>query len=156
MSSTCTQTKRFAWSDDAVSQLLTLARAGLSHGQISQKMGIARGAVSAKLRRLGHTRETPTRPIKIPRVRLPYDRSGDVDNFHRAVARQQHEAEARSDLLTIAELTDESCRYVVGEPAETRIYCGHNRVPGLPYCGEHAARCYREIPISAPLRMRHG
>lgn len=43
----------------------------------------------------------------------------------------------------IQTLTPTSCRYIVGDPAQPGFFfCGARKVPTLPYCAEHARRCY--------------
>lgn len=41
-------------------------------------------------------------------------------------------------------LTDETCRWPVGDPASSRFFfCGAEPAPKQPYCAEHCARAYR-------------
>lgn len=46
------------------------------------------------------------------------------------------------DGLTILELTENSCRYIIGnQPPEKSVYCGKKKKVGS-YCEDHARLCY--------------
>jgi GcrA cell cycle regulator len=50
----------------------------------------------------------------------------------------------------LVELTDNTCRWPVGDPRSARFFfCGAPPAHGKPYCAEHCARAYRR-PQAAP------
>jgi GcrA cell cycle regulator len=48
----------------------------------------------------------------------------------------------------LADLEAHECRFPVGDPGTKDFgFCASERVPGLPYCAGHAARCYTVKPV---------
>lgn len=61
---------------------------------------------------------------------------------------------------TLLELTDDTCRWPIGDPCEPGFYfCGGKPDSGVPYCGFHARVAY-QLPQprrdSSPTPARHG
>jgi GcrA cell cycle regulator len=45
---------------------------------------------------------------------------------------------------TLLELTEETCRWPIGDPATQDFYfCGGKTVTGVPYCGYHCRIAYQ-------------
>jgi GcrA cell cycle regulator len=66
-------------------------------------------------------------------------------------------------LLDIQELGDDQCRYACTDgPPNSHRFCGMQKVPGLPYCPDHAALCFqppnpaRVTPRNMPTGMVNG
>jgi GcrA cell cycle regulator len=66
-------------------------------------------------------------------------------------------------LLNIQELGDDQCRYACTDgPPNSHRFCGMQKVPGLPYCPDHAALCFqppnpaRVTPRNMPTGMVNG
>jgi GcrA cell cycle regulator len=68
--------------------------------------------------------------------------------------------------VALADLEAHHCRFGVGDPKHDADFgfCGADKVPGLPYCADHARRCYEapkprnpnSVPNYHPVpRMRH-
>jgi len=57
-----------------------------------------------------------------------------------------------SSSITIADLTDETCRWPVNEPDVTEFrYCGATVVRGAPYCARHSKLAYQPTrPVRRP------
>jgi hypothetical protein len=60
-------------------------------------------------------------------------------------------------LLDIQDLGDDQCRYPCTDGPPHR-FCGRGKVPGLPYCPDHAALCFRppNPARSVPRNMPNG
>lgn len=57
---------------------------------------------------------------------------------------------------SIVELEDHHCKWPCGEQSnlDSLVYCGGDRLPGLPYCESHAKRAYRpERPAKGLFRL---
>jgi hypothetical protein len=105
------------WTADRVAALTRLFARGLSHGLIAEALGLERGAVSAKLKRLGLRRAVPTadarrgfRPGGRP---LPKGRN------------------VRLEQLT-------GCRWPTGPDSERALFCDRPRGDHPSYCPGHA------------------
>jgi len=140
-----------AWDEGRVARLRELLMRGKTAGQIAHALGnVTRSAVIGKVHRLGlalnaetksardrrldrarssgKRRQAPKQPaairVMIPEP-IPHRRADDV-------ARKQ-----------LADLEPNDCKFPVGDPGTPGFgFCASGRVPGLPYCAEHAARCY--------------
>lgn len=138
------------WTDDRVEKLKELAHDGIfSATQIGVRLGgLTRNQVLGKCDRMGikltgggvpsavRSRNTklqhqkrkaaagkPITPIAVEPLPLP-----------------QAEDIARK---TLAELEPNDCKFPVGDPGAPGFgFCASERVPGLPYCAGHAARCF--------------
>lgn len=144
---------RGVWDDDTVAKLKKLASEGYSASQIGLRLGgLTRNQVLGKCDRLGvkifgnvrhrtaervrtaklmHEKRRAAagkQPAKLVVEPLPLRSAGDV-------ARKQ-----------LADLTEQDCKYPVGHPGEKGFgFCAAERVQGLPYCAQHAARCF--VPV---------
>jgi hypothetical protein len=57
--------------------------------------------------------------------------------------------------VTFADLEDNHCRFIVGDPSQLRgapMFCGLPKHPGLSYCTGHAARCVPGLFIEPQTR----
>jgi GcrA cell cycle regulator len=46
--------------------------------------------------------------------------------------------------LTLLDLTDDTCKYPSGTVPAEMTFCGHQPLPGGPYCAAHARICFLE------------
>lgn len=165
------------WSDERVAQLRKLWAEGLSASQIAKELGaVTRNAVIGKVHRLGLAgRATPSRPAKRPvrapprslslsRHLQPSSHEAQVEaqvHFAEAVARSQDLRPltmANGRFLDVLGLSDEFCRFPVGEPRAADFgFCGRGVDCG-PYCVEHARLCYQPSSTrrSVDRRVAHG
>jgi GcrA cell cycle regulator len=136
---------------------------GLSAGQISSELGgCTRNAVIGKIHRLGlsvkdspHRKRSPKAPRKRRRV---------LTREATLLARLKKEAlppPAEDDVAEVPfkALEDHHCRWAVGEPqaagTDAPLFCGAERVPGLPYCEPHVWRAYADpAQIIAAVRLK--
>ena len=118
------------WSDERVEQLKDLWTSGKTAAEIAKELGdgLTRNAIIGKAHRLGLSgRITPIQK-KIDKPLPPEDLS----------------IKAKDGGISLLELTEKTCRYPYGDPKKEGFhFCGGCSLPGLPYCGEHAAIAYQ-------------
>jgi GcrA cell cycle regulator len=158
-----------SWTDERVELLKKLWSDGLSASQIAAELGgITRNAVIGKLHRLGLSGRAKSASSAAPRprkARSPMMRIGRASiRGNTALAHAyEMEAEAAPELIdnvipigqrrTILELTEQTCRWPVGDPGSTEFFfCGGNTLGGLPYCAYHSRVAYQ--PASERRRDR--
>ena len=151
-----------SWTDERVELLKKLWSDGLSASQIAAELGgITRNAVIGKVHRLGLSGRAKSASSSAPRQRktrasshlLRMTRASVRGNTALAHA-YQIEAEATPELMeniipigqrrTILELTEQTCRWPIGDPGSTEFFfCGGNTIGGLPYCAYHSRVAYQ-------------
>ena len=158
-----------SWTDERVELLKKLWSDGLSASQIAAELGgITRNAVIGKAHRLGLSGRAKSASSAAPRprkARSPMMRIGRASiRGNTALAHAyEMEAEAAPELIdnvipigqrrTILELTEQTCRWPVGDPGSTEFFfCGGNTLGGLPYCAYHSRVAYQ--PASERRRDR--
>jgi GcrA cell cycle regulator len=158
-----------SWTDERVELLKKLWSDGLSASQIAAELGgITRNAVIGKVHRLGLSGRAKSASSAAPRprkARSPMMRLGRASiRGNTALAHAyEMEAEAAPELIdnvipigqrrTILELTEQTCRWPVGDPGSSEFFfCGGNTLGGLPYCAYHSRVAYQ--PASERRRDR--
>ena len=150
------------WTDERVENLKKLWGDGLSASQIAAELGgITRNAVIGKVHRLGLSgrAKSPTsaapRPRKaransqMLRVSRPAIR-GNTALAHAYEIDQEPEPEQIDNVIplgqrrSILELTEETCRWPIGEPGSAEFFfCGGQTLTSLPYCSYHSRVAYQ-------------
>ena len=142
------------WTDDRVNALKSLWADGLSAGQIASKLGYTtRNAVIGKLDRLGLMGRLKS-STAAPRERKPMSEPRTKRPPSAAFKYIAHSGNELLDLFippeqrcTLLELTDDTCRWPVGDPAEEEFYfCGGQTLDWSPYCATHSSIAY--LPLS--------
>jgi GcrA cell cycle regulator len=151
-----------SWTDERVELLKKLWSDGLSASQIAAELGgITRNAVIGKVHRLGLSGRAKSPSSTAPRQRkarapshmMRMPRTNIRGNTALAY---ELEAEAEPEMIdnvipigqrrTILELTEETCRWPIGDPGSTEFFfCGGNTVTGLPYCSHHSRVAYQPV-----------
>jgi GcrA cell cycle regulator len=149
------------WSDDRMAELRRLRLSqGLTTLQIAEAMGIKRGAVIAKLGRLGiKAGDAGIKKSKLARPASPYktNRLGVANGYVALGLPATAEGLAMVDKdmalpesrrLTIGQLRNSTCRFpICGHPRDENFsYCGApgaDYAAGKPYCPGHAQISYR-------------
>jgi GcrA cell cycle regulator len=151
-----------SWTDERVELLKKLWSDGLSASQIAAELGgITRNAVIGKVHRLGLSGRAKSASSSAPRQRKTRS-SSHLLRMTRASVRgntalahaYEIEAEATPELMeniipigqrrTILELTEQTCRWPIGDPGSTEFFfCGGNTIGGLPYCAYHSRVAYQ-------------
>jgi GcrA cell cycle regulator len=151
-----------SWTDERVELLKKLWSDGLSASQIAAELGgITRNAVIGKVHRLGLSGRAKSPSSTAPRQRkarapshmMRMPRSNIRGNTALAY---ELEAEAEPEMIdnvipigqrrTILELTEETCRWPIGDPGSTEFFfCGGQTVTGLPYCSHHSRVAYQPV-----------
>ena len=152
------------WTDERVESLKKLWSEGLSASQIAAELGgITRNAVIGKVHRLGLSgrakspASTAPRPRKarthththMMRVSRPAVR-GNTALAHSYDFEPEPEPEVIDNVIplgqrrTILELTEETCRWPIGDPGSTDFFfCGGQAGTGAPYCTYHSRVAYQ-------------
>jgi hypothetical protein len=133
-----------AWPDEIVEQLKQLASQGLSAAKAADQIpGMTRNAAVGLAFRRGfhffgnggaHTKVT--RPADQPaRVRKPRPKRAKPVKIEIVMELPR--------MVTLMELGDKDCRYMIGMPHEAdHRYCGAS---GFPYCPLHRPLCYETV-----------
>lgn len=140
-----------AWDEDRVERLRKLLMLGKTASQIAHALGnVTRSAVIGKVHRLGLALNAETKSARDRRL----DRARSSGKRRQA---PKHPAAIRvmipepmpvdcaSDVARkpLSDLDPGDCKFPVGHPGEPGFgFCASGRVEGLPYCAEHAARCF--------------
>lgn len=150
-----------SWTDERVEMLKKLWGEGLSASQIAGRLGgVSRNAVIGKVHRLGLSGRAQTRhkPAQTRRrigtiKRPPKQRiaSGGNPAFRALytegdgyVPIDEDKDIAVEDRVKLVDLTECSCRFPIGDPQSPDFgFCNREKVPGLPYCKEHAQRAFQ-------------
>ncbi|HEY3640075.1 MAG TPA: GcrA family cell cycle regulator [Xanthobacteraceae bacterium] len=149
------------WTEERVESLKKLWGEGLSASQIAAELGgITRNAVIGKVHRLGLSGRakspsaSPPRPRKaraahLMRVSRPALR-GNTALAHAYDFEPEPEPELIDNVIplgqrrTILELTEETCRWPIGDPGSTDFFfCGGHAGAGTPYCSYHSRVAYQ-------------
>ena len=146
----------FQWSDEAVVEFKRLhENAGLSYSQLAGKLmqmfggHLTRNAMIGKAHRLnlprrGHTPARPDRRVhrkrRTARVFVPQPKPKPLP-----IPKIDDRDIALSQRCTLLQLTNETCRWPVGEPNKQGFFfCGAEPVEGKPYCAGHCRRAYEK------------
>jgi len=149
------------WTEERVESLKKLWGEGLSASQIAAELGgITRNAVIGKVHRLGLSGRakspsaSPPRPRKaraahLMRVSRPALR-GNTALAHAYDFEPEPEPELIDNVIplgqrrTILELTEETCRWPIGDPGSTDFFfCGGHARAATPYCSYHSRVAYQ-------------
>ncbi len=126
------------WTDEKVSLLKKLWTEGKTAVAIAQRLGVSRSAVLGRIFRLRLTRpaQKPDPAEGSPPVHRRTGRRFGVESQDLTIKRGK----------SLLELTNESCRWPIGDPAkESFHFCGEpgaDLAQGVPYCERHRQRAY--------------
>ena len=150
------------WQNSEVKKLLKLHAKGLSCSAMAAAMGerYTKNSVIGKLHRLGLTgiNNVKRRGNLSKRLRpkqQPKEHTTPKFSCH-ALPVEQSDDKA---IVSHNDLEPDQCRYIPAsiDPKQTGqtepMYCGQEKLPGLPYCAAHAQRCYHALTM---LRHRHA
>ncbi len=153
-----------SWNDERVELLKKLWAEGLSASQIAGRIGgVTRNAVIGKVHRLGLSGRAPTSrsTTNRPRQRISTARRVARPRFVVPAGNQalralyQPDAEPLvpsyeeidvplAERKSILELTESDCHWPIGDPQLAEFhFCNRKKVPGLPYCEDHARRAFQ-------------
>lgn len=156
------------WTTDLKEKITALWAQGLSASQIAAELGdgLTRNAVIGKVHRLGlpgrgnpsipRERRAPSQP-RAPRASraappiASHARAEEKRAEAKVFAEQMIAEDAsapltagRSKGVTLLQLTDETCRFPLGDPQMPGFYfCGAKPIEGSPYCLCHTALAFQ-------------
>lgn len=150
-----------SWTDDRVSLLTKLWGEGHTAAEIAKQLGgVTRNAVIGKAHRLKLSNRVS--PIQQNKKVAPKPAANKNEKAVKVVEKakvtrvkkaapvapspvfQEDPIEDRDDLYSLMDLKPRMCRWPCGDPKEEGFgFCGHNSMPGLPYCPEHAKMAYQ-------------
>ena len=82
----------------------------------------------------------------------PQPSPNDVSEEARAMA---EDAEKLSEQLDLMQLTEKTCKWPIGDPAEKEFwFCGLPSQPGKPYCEAHGAVAYQPMSVRRDRRAK--
>lgn len=144
------------WTDERITALKQHWLDGLSGGQIAAALGITRNAVIGKIRRLGLL-GLPRPPKREAKPKRAYHRrvvfypgrkpanGGEVEVIEEEAC--DLPPDTSPDACTLMQLTEETCRWPLGEPTHDMQYCGSQRWGEGSYCRRHARLAYMPRPL---------
>jgi GcrA cell cycle regulator len=144
------------WTEERIEKLKEHWAEGFSASQISGLMGAAsRSAIIGKVHRLGLSgRIVKTR--KIAKRRRP-SRLASLRNFTprptMKLASYTPPPPSETDVARVSfnQLDKTHCKWIIGDPSELGqdqpMFCGAERVEGLPYCRDHAIRALDPVKL---------
>jgi GcrA cell cycle regulator len=143
-----------AWTDEMIATLETEWKAGLTATEIGRTLGLSRCAVLGKVHRLGLMGRTATtrgrsvvqpKKKRNPAARPAMARDAEMPRLRPLPAAEPYIELPTNEIPTRTILTIErgECRYPIGDPRTASFgLCGHEAIPGQPYCLGHAKRCF--------------
>ena len=134
-------TMGMGWTDERVERLKLLWADGLSASQIADELGrITRNAVISKVHRLNLSGRVVKKPKPRPPVFKRKLRTKPVAAAPVPIALEPPPSSA----VTFMQLGPDHCKWIIGDPAaEHTVYCGGDRMTGLPYCLYHTRAAWR-------------
>jgi GcrA cell cycle regulator len=157
------------WPPERVAELTRRFNDGESFASIAGAMALTRNAVIGKCNRLGLVRDPPpslaltrsaaaktgnlTRKLR-PRSDSTKNKTLskllapkfnlDFESVNPNPAWVEYDAAIpRRRRKKIATLGPRDCKFIVGDPqVKGWFFCGARKLPSLPYCAEHARRCF--------------
>lgn len=149
------------WSAQDEATLVQLVGTETKYRIIGELLGRSVNAVCAKVKRMRDLREIPETVVRVLRHTPRIPRSTECVDDQQAINYQEfdaamktlaREAEVKTDLLTLEDLPDNGCHFVIGDPKHSaRVYCSCTALPGQSYCSEHYRRVYNPTPTSVPV-----
>lgn len=138
------------WTYEDEQELQRLRKQEMPIRKIARVMGRSTGAISGKLSRMGRSNDDLSKErrhrnsiaatsarkrkkvIAAPSEPLPQPQAYDVGRKF------------------IEDLEAPDCRFPVDKERGFWRFCALEAVPGLPYCAEHARRCYKPPKVTQP------
>ncbi len=151
------------WPPERVEKLRELFNEGVSFAHIASQLALTRLAVIGKCNRLG-LRRNPLSKIRSDGAKAGHLirklRCDPTKNktFNKLVTGPKFNSEPlppppesdhailKRQRKQIATLGPRDCKFPVGDPGSPSFFfCGARKLDLLPYCAEHAARCYAPV-----------
>ncbi len=136
------------WSGERTDLLKALIAKRIPYSEISRRTGLSLGAICGKASRLGIGPGCATLNQR-HNYQAPSKFTADREHFVITAAMEAEAREWRGKKIAGADLEDDHCRFVLGDPAQG-WHCGSPRVPGKSYCRTHSERCSRRSIYQEP------
>ena len=158
----------FDWDDARVARLIELVESGMPASRIAEELGapsrsavlgkldrLRRGAYADRLKRKQRVQQpTPARFHKpqTPRKTSPMAKPALAKP---ALAKLEPPSAAKPrGPVTIVDLSESCCRWIVNDDVSRALYCGAPRLDGCSYCLDHWQRAYVRSP--SPRRVYYS
>ena len=136
-----------SWTDNRVAVLKKLWGEGKTAAEIASELGgVTRNAVIGKAHRLklSNRNNTVQSPKKVKKkaavVRKPAPANANVAPKKKTVLKSDLDRER----IPLVDLAANQCKWPIGDPKTEHFgFCGDRKVPGIPYCVEHAQVAYQ-------------
>jgi hypothetical protein len=153
------------WPEADIEKLKQLVKEGLSTRLIGREMGRTKGSIIGKIHRLKIAAHDY--PRKCVQRNRKADGPEQLAAWGRSAARrwgpagprplqvkkervekvatllvQQAVSAPLSKALLIDAITERTCKWMDGDPRLGGTFCGHETLPGAPYCGYHYGRAH--------------
>jgi GcrA cell cycle regulator len=139
------------WPSERVAELIRLFNEGVSFADIAVQFAMTRSAIIGKCGRLDLRRESNrlltscSGAAKAGNL-LRKLRNGPTKKHSDEPLNSTHESDfaipkrRRKNIFTLG---PRDCKFPVGDPGTPSFFfCGACKLPALPYCAEHALRCF--------------
>lgn len=154
---------RGEWTDADDARLRQLIEEHLSYAQIGEIVGRSKGSCIGRAHRLGihnsKTKPAPKKKVaeavsKAVSVLFPPRPAPVQDNRPQPLyAQPEASTTAFGKPCTLMQLEPHHCRFPSGERNGQHMFCCAEKLPGKPYCSDHAALCYRETERQSLARL---
>lgn len=136
-----------SWTDKRVDVLKKLWSEGKTAAEIASELGgVTRNAVIGKAHRLklsnrGSMVQSPKKiKKKVNTARKPAPANANVAPKKKKVLK----SDLQRERIPLDDLAANQCKWPIGDPKTADFgFCGDRKVPGIPYCVEHAQVAYQ-------------
>lgn len=137
-----------SWTDSRVATLKKLWSEGKTAAEIASELGgVTRNAVIGKAHRLklsgrgGANIQTPKKvKKKAVQARKPKPANVNIAPQKKTILKSDSERER----IPLIDMAPNQCKWPIGDPKTADFgFCGDRKVPGIPYCIEHAQVAYQ-------------
>ena len=134
-----------SWTDERVTLLRKLWGEGKTAAEIAGQLGgVTRNAVIGKAHRLKLSNRISPIQQNTKSAPRPSEEKQPVARIAKPAEVAAKKTPLKIKDVKMVDLKEKMCRWPSGDPKDADfIFCGHDHMPGLPYCPEHARQAYQ-------------